>query len=1069
MASSMRFSFVPLLALSLCALHFASAQATKSEAVQEKRTAESQSEDKGKENEKKEEHGLQYRLIGPFRGGRSLTASGVPGNPDTWYFGSTGGGIWKSSDGALTWKSVFDHEKSSSIGALAVAASDPNVIYAGTGEACLRGNLAQGDGVYKSVDAGKTWKNIGLKDSRVVGKLIIHPSNADVVFVAALGHPYGPNAERGVFRTTDGGRTWQKVLFVNDNTGAVDVTFDPHNPHILFASMWQVRREPWTLSSGGPGSGLYRSIDGGDTWKRLEGAGLPEGPYGKIGVAVASSSNRVYALIEAKQGGLYRSDDSGDTWELINPDDRFTQRAWYYMHIVADPKDPNTVYIMNVDFHRSTDGGHSFNKIKVPHGDNHGLWIDPSNTSRMIQSDDGGATVTFDGGKNWTPENNQPTAQFYHVIADNRFPYYVYGAQQDNTTVAIASRGSEGNIDREDWYPVGGGEAGYIAPDPRDPLIIYAGDYQGNITRFDKHNNQLRNITVHPVLSDGKGAAGLDHRFQWTAPLLISPHDPSAVYHAGERIFKTTDGGTHWDPISPDLTRNDKSKQQPSGGPITIDDTGTEYYDVVFAVAESPLEKGLIWAGTDDGLIHLTGDGGKSWTNITPKDLPPWSKISQIDASPHNAGTAWVAVDRHANDDTKPYIYTTSDYGNTWKKLTNGIPDGSFVRAVREDPKRAGLLFAGTESGVFYSKDSGQNWTSLQLNLPTVPVHDLVVKDNDLLVATHGRAFWILDDISPLREATDQTAKADLWLYHPATALRLHASDSKPSLTTGANPPAGAVLYAYTRTKPKQSTLDILDSAGSVVRTYSSQVTKHTEEQLDPEDEKPKKQLELKAGLNRIVWDLRYEGPPRVEDYHLYEYEEGSNGPLALPGRYQVRLTVDGKTLSAPLELKLDPRVNVSEADLQKQFALLLDIRSQLTRVYRLSNEVIDLRKQLDGFKKRIQPAQDKSLLGEAQALDERLGALQDKLINVKVRANEDSLKFGLGVDGSLADLAMIVGGQADVAPTEASSEQFAKLKTEVDGYATRWSAIVSTDVPKFQQSTEQKKIHVLILNDPAS
>lgn len=1057
-----------LLTLVLCSSEFVFAQATKSEALQQKRTEQAQPEDKAKENKEKEEHGLQYRLIGPFRGGRSLTASGVPGNPDIWYFGSTGGGVWKSTDGALTWKSVFDHEKTSSVGALAVAPSDANVLYVGMGEACIRGNLAQGDGVYKTVDAGKTWKNVGLRDSRAIGKVIINPTNPDIVFVAALGHPYGPNAERGVFRTLDGGKTWQKVLFVDENTGAVDVTFDPHNPHILFAAMWQVRREPWTLTSGGPGSGIYRSIDGGDTWKKLEGSGLPDGPYGKIGVAVAANSNRVYALIEAHKGGLYRSEDGGDTWELINPDDRFTQRAWYYMHIVADPKDANTVYILNVDFHRSTDGGHTFNKIKVPHGDNHGLWIDPTNTNRMIQSDDGGATVTFDGGKNWTPEDNQPTAQFYHVIADNRFPYYIYGAQQDNTTVAIATSGSEDNIEREDWYPVGGGEAGYIAPDPRDPLIVYAGDYQGNITRFDKHNNQLRNITVHPVLSDGKGAAVLEHRFQWTAPLLISPHDPNAVYHAGECIFKTTDGGTTWEAISPDLSRNDKSKQQPSGGPITIDDTGTEYYDVVFAVAESPLEKGLIWAGTDDGLIHITRDGGKNWTNITPKDLPPWSKISQIDASPHNAGTAWVAVDRHANDDMKPYIYATTDYGATWKELVNGIPEGSFVRAVREDPQRASLLFAGTETGVFYSKDSGQHWESLQLNLPTVPVHDLVVKGNDLVLATHGRAFWILDDISPLRQATDQTAKADFWLYQPATALRVHTFESKPSLTSGENPPAGAVLYAYTRAKPKNAKLEILDSSEKVIRTYSSDIDQPSEEQLDPDDEKPKKQLDLKAGLNRVIWDLRYEPPVRVADYHLYEYDEGAKGPLALPGHYEARLTIDGKVLSAPIEVKLDPRVNVSDADLQKQFDLLIQIRDQLSRVYRLSNEIIDLRKQLTDFQKRVDASQDKPLMVDAQALDERLGALQDKLINLKVRANEDSLKFGLGVDGSLADLAMIVGGDADSVPTVASVQEFNKLKIEVDGYASRWSSIVSTEVPKFEQASEQKNIRVLILSDPA-
>ncbi|MGI8960722.1 MAG: WD40/YVTN/BNR-like repeat-containing protein [Bryobacteraceae bacterium] len=1064
----MRTHFIALLLSSLCAPIPIAAQ-TKAQQVHEKRVEEAQPLDK--EKEKKEQHGMQYRLIGPFRGGRSLTASGVPSDPNTWYFGSTGGGIWKSTDAAITWKPIFDHERSSSIGSLAVAPSDPNVIYAGTGEACIRGNLAQGDGVYKSIDAGKTWKNVGLKDSRAIGKLIIHPSNPEIVYVAAFGHPYGPNPERGVFRTLDGGKTWQKVLFVNDNTGAADVTFDPHNPRILFASLWQVRRQPWTLSSGGAGSGLYRSIDGGDTWKQMKGEGFPEGPYGKIGVAVAANSDRVWALIEAKQGGLYRSDDSGDTWQLINSDDRFTQRAWYYMHIIADPKDSNTVYILNVDFHRSTDGGHTFNKIKVPHGDNHGLWIDPLNTSRMIQSDDGGATVTFDGGEHWTPESNQPTAQFYHVIADNRFPYYLYGAQQDNTTVAIASRDPEGEIDRQDWYPVGGGEAGYIAPDPRDPLVVYAGDYQGNITRFDKHTAQLRNVTVHPVLSDAKGAAVLEHRFQWTAPLLISPHDPNTVYHAAERIFKTTDGGTHWEAISPDLTRNDKSKQQPSGGPITTDDTGTEYYDTVFAVAESPLEKGLIWAGTDDGLIQLTRDGGQTWNNVTPKDLPEWSKISQIDASPHDAGTVWVAVDRHANDDLKPYIYSTTNYGKTWNKLVNGIPESSFVRTVREDPKRKGLLFAGTETGVFWSKDAGQNWASLQLNLPTVPIHDLVIKDNDLLLATHGRSFWILDDISPLRQANDQSANADVWLYEPAAALRVHspAPPDKPSLTAGENPPGGAVIYAFTKTKPKHAKLEILDTAGKVIRTYSSDVDKETEEQLDPEDEKPKKQLELKPGMNRLVWDLRYEGPPRIENYWLYEYENGSKGPMALPGKYQVRLIADGRTLATPLELKLDPRLNVPREDLEKQFALLMDIRSQLTRVYDLANEVIDLRKQLADMKKRLDPDRAKPLILEAQALDERLGALQNQLVNTKVRANEDSLKFGLGVDGNLADLAIIAGGNSDAAPTEASVHEFAKVKAEVDGYAQRWKSMVKTEIPKFQQTAEQQKLGPLIVRDPSA
>ncbi len=1061
----MRSPLPTILAITLLPAAFAAAQAPNSEStIPQKRIEQDQPRDATKEKEK-EEQGMQYRSIGPFRGGRSLTAAGVPGDPTVYYFGSTGGGIWKSTDAATTWRPVFDHEKTSSIGSLAVAASDPNVIYAGTGEACIRGNLAQGDGIYKSVDAGKNWKNVGLKDSRAIGKLIVHPTNPDIVFVAALGHPYGPNIERGIFRTVDGGKTWQKVLFVDENTGGVDVAFSPRNSHILFAAMWQVRRQPWRMDSGGSGSGLYRSVDGGDTWKKLTGEGLPEGPLGKIGVAVGANSDRVYALIEAKEGGLYRSDDGGDKWELINPDDRFTQRAWYYMHIVADPVDVNTVYILNVDFHRSTDGGHTFNKIKVPHGDNHGLWIDPRDPKRMIQSDDGGATVTLDGGSHWTLENNQPTAQFYHVIADTRFPYYLYGAQQDNTSVGIASRGSEGPIDRQDWYPVGGGEAGYIAPDPRDPLIIYAGDYQGQITRFDKHNSQLRNITVNPVLSDGKGAAGLEHRFQWTAPLLISPHDPNTLYHAGERIFKTTDGGTHWDAISPDLTRNDKTKQQPSGGPITIDDTGTEYYDTVFAVAESPLQSGVIWAGTDDGLIQLTRDGGKSWTNITPKDLPEWSKISQIDASPFDPSAAWVAVDRHANDDMKPYIYATADYGATWRKLGLGIPDGSFVRAVREDPKRKGLLFAGTETGVFVSQDAGATWASLQLNLPTVPVHDLVIKDNDLLLATHGRSFWILDDISPLRQANAQTMKADFWLYQPAAALRVHAfGDSEALAGGGENPPPGAIIYVYAKAKPKEATLEILDASGKVIRTYTSAKSKETDEQLDPEDEKPKKQVELKPGLNRLVWDLRYEPAPGVENYYLYEYEAGAKGPLALPGQYQARMTMDGKTLTAPFDLKMDPRVTVSREDLEKQFTTLLEIRAQLVRVYAVANQILDLKTQLAGIRKRVDPATAKPLLVEAQALDEKLTALQDKLINLKVRANEDSLKYGLGVDGDLASLAVTVGGDADAIPTAASLEQFARVKSAVDGYVERWTTLVSTDVPRFQKAAEAENVRVIII-----
>jgi photosystem II stability/assembly factor-like uncharacterized protein len=1012
--------------------------------------------------------GMKYRLVGPFRGGRSLTASGVSGDPNTYYFGATGGGVWKSSDGAMTWAPVFDKETVSSIGSLAVAPSDQNVVYAGTGEACIRGNISHGDGIYKTVDGGKTWKNVGLRDSRAIGKVIVDPKNADVAFVAALGHPFGPNTERGIFRTTDGGKTWEKVLYKDENTGGIDVAFDPRNSHILFASLWEARRTPWGLSSGGPGSGIYRSSDGGSTWKLLEEHGLPKGPYGKIGIAVAANSDRVYALIEAPEGGLYRSDDSGDTWQLLNNDRAFWQRAWYYMHIVADPQSADVVYIANVDFYKSSDGGHTFNKVKVPHGDNHSMWIDPKDTNRMIVTNDGGVTVSLDGGKNWTRQDNQPTGQFYHVIADNRTPYYLYGSQQDLSSVAIASRSDDGSIDRPDWYAVGGGEAGYIAPYPPDPNIVYAGEYEGVITRYDKRNGQTKNISAQPEISDGGGAARLEHRFQWTAPILVSPHDPNTLYHAGERLFKTTDGGMHWEAISPDLTRNDKSKQQVSGGPIDKDDSGTEYYDTIFAVAESPLVKGLIWAGTDDGLIHITRDGGKNWTNITPKDLPDWSRISQIDASPHDAGTAYVAVDRHQSDDMRPYIYRTNDYGKSWVKISKGIADGAFVRVVREDPKKRGLLYAGTETGVYVSFNDGADWRSLQLNLPTAPVHDLVVKNNDLALATHGRAFWILDDVSPLRQYGDEIAKRDVHLYTPATAVRFqNPSDEPPKpVLVGENPPAGALIYYSLKEKPKgETTIEILDSAGSVIRKYASNKTEELDEPLTPEDKKPEKQIKPEAGLNRFVWDLRYTGSGHVPDYYLWEYKDGSRGPLALPGKYQVRLTVGGKIQTAAFDVTLDPRVNVSETDLRKQFDFLIQVRDELSRVYDAVNQIQDVREQVDGLTKRLPDnATVKPMLIAATALDKNLLAVRDDLTQMKIKSNEDSLAYPQKIDSKLAGLAMAVGEGTDSAPTEAEYLVFEKLKRQADVSIAHWAEIQKTELADFQKMMAGQNIQAIVV-----
>jgi photosystem II stability/assembly factor-like uncharacterized protein len=1045
------------------------------QATQTAQPAPAKEADEENESAKPEEKpfkGMKYRLVGPFRGGRSLTAAGIPGDPTTYYFGATGGGVWKSTDGAMTWSPVFDKEGTSSIGSIAVARSNPNVVYVGTGEACIRGNISHGDGVYKSLDGGKTWKNVGLRDTRAIGKVIVNPLNPDIVFVAALGHPYGPNSERGIFRTVDGGKNWEKVLYKDENTGGIDVAFDPHNPNILFGALWQARRTSWSMTSGGPGSGLYRSNDGGATWERIEEHGLPKGPYGKIGVAVAANSDRVYALIEAHnpEGGLYRSDDGGENWELVNASHNLWQRPWYYMHVIADPKDEDTLYIMDVEAFKSTDGGHLFNKVKVPHGDNHGLWIDPLNTRRMIASNDGGVTVTLDGGKTWSTQDNQPTAQFYHVITDTATPYRVYGPQQDSGTVAIASRSDDGSISKSDWYDVGGGEAGYIAPYPPDPDIVYAADYQGLITRYDRHIGQVKAITEQPELSDAHGAANLEHRFQWTAPVMISPHDPNTLYHAGESLFKTTDGGVHWQAISPDLTRNDKSKQKVSGGDITLDDSGTEYYDTIFALAESPITKGLLWVGTDDGLIQLTKDEGKNWTNITPKDMPEWSRISQIDPSPFDPATAYVAVDRHQFDDLRPYIYKTSDYGKTWTKLGQGIPDNTFVRVVREDPKKKGLLYAGTETGMYVSFNDGANWRPLQLNLPTTPVHDLVIKGDDLVVATHGRAFWILDDLSPLRQFNDGVTQKDAFLYTPSTAYRIQAGASgerHPSKRVGQNPPAGAVIYYFLKDAPKkdeEAKIEILDASGKMIRKYSSAEYNSLEEPLDPDDKKPEKQIKPEAGLNRFVWDLRYEEAHRVPGYYLYEYGGGARGPVAVPGHYQVRLTVGGHTQTAAFDLKLDPRVKVSQEDMEAQLKLLLGTQEELNRVYDTVNQIQDVRAQLSGLKRRLPDnASAKTISTAADDLEKKLVAVRDDLINLDISADEDSLAYPPQLDAKLAYLAMDAG-TADSAPTEAEYRQFEKLKRQTGEFIARWEDIERRDLAAFQKLTAEGSLSTVVV-----
>jgi photosystem II stability/assembly factor-like uncharacterized protein len=902
-----------------------------------------------------------------------------------------------------------------------------------------------------------------LKDTRHIPRVLIDPRNPDVVLVAALGHAFAPSTERGVFRTTDGGKTWTKVLYVDDHTGATDLAYAPSNPLIVFAAMYQVERQPWAFSSGGAGSGLYRSNDGGVTWKKLEGHGLPAGVLGKIGVSVSGADpGRVYALIEAEKGGLYRSDDGGEKWERTNDDERYRQRAWYFSHVFADPRNADTLYVLNTGMFRSTDAGKTFTLLAAPHGDHHGLWIDPANPQRMINGDDGGATISIDGGKNWTPQLNQPTAQFYHVAADNRFPYYLFGAQQDNTPVATQAWSDFGLIGMRNWYEVAGAESAFMAPDPRDGNIVYSAG-QG-VIRFDKHTEQGLDISPWPIDSAGHGVGDFPHRFQWTDPILFSPHDPGIIYTTGEVVFKTTNQGKSWTVISPDLTRNDKSKQKASGGPITEDNTSVEYYGTIFALAESPVEKGLLWAGSDDGLIHITRDGGGSWQNVTPPSMPEWGTVSLIDASPHTAGAAYAAVDRHKLDDFKPYIFKTADYGKTWALAVSGIPDGDYVHAVREDPKRRGLLYAGTETGVYFSIDDGAHWQKLRLNLPAVPVHDLVVKDDDLAVATHGRAFWILDDLTPLRTLAPPDADAAAKLYPPRPAYRLRMPDSVDRRSpAGENPPPGAMVYYYFKAAPKEEVkLEILDAQGATVKTYSSAKKEEDSGPAEwPDVQHLSETLPVDEGLNRFAWNLRYEDPVKVPG-NFYEADIPPKGPMALPGAYQVRLTVAGQSQTAPLELRPDPRIAISAADLEKQFDLERQIARRLTALHNAVNGIRGLRAQLNGLEQRYKNAPGwQAVKPLADELLKRITAVEDKIIQSKMKSTEGDLRYPTMIDEQLIYLNWSVDS-TDAAPSDGQQQLFTDLSSRLQEQLVAWDGILSRDLTTLNRTAEEKKLSLV-------
>lgn len=1028
--------------------------------------------------------GLVYRQIGPFRGGRVTAVTGVHGQPATFYFGATGGGIWKTTDAGATWANVSDKDlKTGSVGALAVADSDPAIVYAGMGEAPIRTNASHGDGVYKSMDGGLSWKNMGLRDTQHIARVRVHPQNPNVVWVAAQGHQAGPNAERGVFKSTDGGATWRKVLFVDDQTGACDLIVQPDNPRTLYAAFWQVVRRPWELVSGGKGSSLWKSTDGGETWKKLS-EGLPEGIIGKIGVTVSPSKpGRVWALVEHKtHGGLYRSDDFGEKWVHTSDDHGIRTRAWYYSWIYGDPRAEDTVLAPNISLQRTHDGGHTWTAMAgMSHGDYHDLWIDPEHPDHMIVGNDGGATITVNGGRTWSTQMNQPTAQFYRVATDDRWPYWVYGCQQDNSSVGIPSATPGIGIDATDWHPIGGGESGWAAPDPRNPEVVYTGEYGGQITRYDHRTGQTRNIMAWPELGGGRPTSALKYRFNWNAPLLISQHDPSVLYHAAQKLLRSTDEGETWVEVSPDLTRNDPATLGVSGGPVTMDVSGAEVYASIFALAESPRSKGLIWAGTDDGLVHLTRDAGGSWTNVTEAlkkaGMPDRTQINAIEASPHDAATAFVAATHYKWDDFRPLLFVTHDYGKTWALRVNGIPKDQFTRVVREDPERKGMLYAGTESGLWISFDEGLSWRSLQRNLPAVPVTDLAVKRNDLVVATQGRSFWILDDLAPLRQWKEELTASPMHLFQPSPAVRFQQAKLEegetPPPALGANRPNGAFIDLWLNLDPKTPVSVEVLSGDTLLRRFSTVKKERAgdlQERREAEDiekgQLKEKPLVLKPGLNRILWDMAIL-PARLAPKAVFN--EGTKaGPKVAPGTYTIRVKAADQMQVASLKVLANPAIKVSEADLKEQFDLLVLLRARLGDNHTALMRVRDLQGQVKAWSERaVTAGKSDGFRGSAKSLLDKFGAIERRLTNPDIKADEDDLVYEPQLDHDWTWLAAVVGS-ADARPTPGSKGLYTELAAKQEAVLKDLARLESGDLAAFQKALDQAALPRILSSVPA-
>ena len=1040
---------------------------------------------------------LRWRCIGPFRGGRVVAVAGSYDEPNTFYFGAVAGGVWKTTDAGAYWRCVSDgFLATASVGALAVAPSDSNVIYAGMGETTIRIDVSHGDGVYKSTDAGRSWANVGLRETRHIGKVRVHPENPDVVWVAALGHAFGPNPERGVFKSDDGGRTWRHVLAVSDKAGAVDLSVDETNPRILYAAVWEAYRSFWQISSGGSESGLWRSTDGGETWTAItRRPGLPEGTLGKIGVVASpAKAGRVWALVEhLTEGGLYRSDDYGDSWEKTSDNQNLVSRAWYYMHLTADPRDAETVYVNNLDFWKSTDGGKTFVEIATPHGDNHDLWIDPRNPLRMIQGNDGGANVSFNGGVTFSTIYNQPTAQFYHLATDSREPYVVYGTQQDNSSVAVPSRVAHAAITWGDCFIAGWGESGYIAVRPDDPDIVYVGAIGsspggGNaLQRYDHRTKQIRLITTWPEASGGTGAEEEKQRFAWTYPIVISPHDPNTLYVGGDRVFKSTDEGQSWEPISPDLTRADPETLKPTGGPVNRDAIGAETYATVFAFAESPHQAGLFWAGSDDGRLHLSRDGGENWQEITPAELPEWTMISGIEPSPFEAGTAYVAATRYKLDDYRPYLYVTRDFGEHWTRINGGIPEDDFTRVIRADPTRPGLLYAGTETGVYVSFDDGTNWERLQLNLPVAPVHELLIKGSDLIAGTHGRSIWILDDLSPLRAVAEGGLESGAHLFQPRDTPRvLRGIDWSAAVETstnylgsrgggysvnttadgetvrtyldaGENGPEGVIVTYRIETAPEEPiSLVFRDSQGETVRTLSSR-------KGDDPPKAKERRAPAAAGWNRFVWDMRRDPVTKIEGSDP-PAEKPIDGPIVAPGDYSVTLKVGETERTQPFRIVQPATVTASEADLEAQADLLLRIYRQLDRTTRAINRMRDLRGQLDGWATRTRDREGGAEVATAaEALRDTTLEIEKTLVVPDLRPGwADNLNQGMRLLEKLAGLTAVVE-LGDYRPTDAAEAVFTDLQARIEEQIGRFEAVAGDELAAFNAAVAKAKLGAVV------